>query len=101
MFYQPSLGSFATPTLRFPGQQSVWLQILEGELPFAKDNHVVGQLRLDGLQPAAGMGNRSLVEVAFDLDVSRLMWQSRDARGAKEAGLCLDVFVGMSCLSNV
>ena len=47
---------------------------LEGELPFAKDNHVVGQLRLDGLQPAAGMGDRPLVEVGFDLDVPRLMW---------------------------
>ncbi|CAL1135356.1 unnamed protein product [Cladocopium goreaui] len=60
-------------TVASPGQQSVWLQILEGELPFAKDNHVVGQLRLDGLQPAAGMGDRPLVEVGFDLDANDVL----------------------------
>lgn len=51
----------------FEGQESFWMQVLEGELPLAKDNYVVGELRLDGLQPA--LGNRILVEVEFDIDV--------------------------------
>ena len=32
---------------------------------------MVGQLRLDGLQPVGPLGSRSLVEVGFDLDVPR------------------------------
>lgn len=56
---------------------------------------MVGQLRLDGLQPAAGMGGRPLVEVGFDLDVPRLMWlrsrQGRQGGQGGQGGLRLDV----------
>eukprot|EP00438_Fugacium_kawagutii_P009975 Skav234394 [mRNA] locus=scaffold873:108640:116209:- [translate_table: standard] len=55
----------------FEGQESFWIQVLEGELPVAKDNYVVGELRLDGLRPA--LGNRILVEVEFDIDANGIL----------------------------
>ena len=51
-----------------PGQERVWLQILEGEQPWAKDNHVVGQLHVE--LPKAD--HRRLLEVVFDLDAPRI-----------------------------
>ena len=50
-----------------PQQEGVLIQVLEGELPLAKDNHTVGQLHLDKLRPA--FADRVLIEVSFDIDV--------------------------------
>lgn len=50
-----------------PQQEGVLIQVLEGELPLAKDNHIVGQLHLDKIRPA--FADRVLIEVSFDLDV--------------------------------
>lgn len=54
-----------------PQQEGVLIQVLEGELPLAKDNHTVGQLHLDKLRPA--FADRVLIEVSFDIDANDIL----------------------------
>lgn len=54
-------------------QEGVCIQVLEGELLLAKDNHVVGHLQLNGVCPAFERGIL-LIEVTFDIDVPWLQF---------------------------
>ena len=60
------------------GQESVCIKVLEGELPLAKDNHIVGDFQLKGISPAAKDrtgGDIFLIEITFDIDVPWLKSQ--------------------------
>jgi len=53
-------------------QEGVCIQVLEGELLLAKDNHVVGHLQLNGVCPAFERGIL-LIEVTFDIDANGIL----------------------------
>ncbi|CAJ1375685.1 unnamed protein product [Effrenium voratum] len=52
----------------YTAQESVVLQILEGEMPLAGQNIPVAELRLDGIAPCPS--GLALIEVTFDLDAN-------------------------------
>lgn len=69
-----------------PQQEGVLIQVLEGELPLAKDNHTVGQLHLDKLRPA--FADRVLIEVSFDIDVPERIQKKMRMHGVPMVSNC-------------
>merc|ERR1739838_408010 len=52
-------------------QQTVTIQVFEGERPMTKDNHILGKFNLDGIPPAPrGVPQ---IEVTFDIDANGIL----------------------------
>jgi heat shock protein 5 len=52
-------------------QATVTIQVLEGERPMTKDNHVLGKFDLNGIPPAPrGIPQ---IEVTFEIDVNGIL----------------------------
>merc|ERR1711993_70081 len=64
-------------------QQTVTIQVFEGERPMTKDNHILGKFDLNGIPPAArGVPQ---IEVAFDIDANGILNVSaQDKSSGKE-----------------
>jgi heat shock protein 5 len=60
-------------------QQTVTIQIYEGERPMTKDNHILGKFDLNGIPPAArGVPQ---IEVTFEIDVNGILRVSAEDKG--------------------
>ena len=58
-------------TTVFPYQRSVEINVLQGELPMARDNKSIGKFKLNGIKAApAGIPQ---IEVTFDIDVNGIL----------------------------
>ena len=52
-------------------QQTVTIQVFEGERPMTKDNHILGKFDLTGIPPASrGVPQ---IEVTFEIDVNGIL----------------------------
>merc|ERR1739847_82393 len=60
-------------------QQTVTIQVFEGERPMTKDNHILGKFDLTGIPPAA-RGVPQL-EVTFEIDVNGILRVSAEDKG--------------------
>jgi len=60
-------------------QQTVSIQVYEGERPMTKDNHILGKFDLTGIPPAA-RGVPQL-EVTFEIDVNGILRVSAEDKG--------------------
>merc|ERR1712176_29345 len=60
-------------------QQTVSIQVFEGERPMTKDNHLLGKFDLTGIPPAA-RGVPQL-EVTFEIDVNGILRVSAEEKG--------------------
>merc|ERR1712099_141278 len=60
-------------------QQTVTIQVFEGERPMTKDNHLLGKFDLTGIPPAA-RGVPQL-EVTFEIDVNGILRVSAEDKG--------------------
>merc|ERR1719323_2701375 len=60
-------------------QQTVTIQVYEGERPMTKDNHLLGKFDLTGIPPAA-RGVPQL-EVTFEIDVNGILRVSAEDKG--------------------
>jgi len=60
-------------------QQTVSIQVFEGERPMTKDNHLLGKFDLTGIPPAA-RGVPQL-EVTFEIDVNGILRVSAEDKG--------------------
>merc|ERR1712135_244907 len=60
-------------------QQTVTIQVYEGERPMTKDNHILGKFDLTGIPPAA-RGVPQL-EVTFEIDVNGILRVSAEDKG--------------------
>merc|ERR1712176_692001 len=60
-------------------QQTVSIQVFEGERPMTKDNHLLGKFDLTGIPPAArGVPQ---IEVTFEIDVNGILRVSAEDKG--------------------
>jgi heat shock protein 5 len=60
-------------------QQTVTIQVFEGERPMTKDNHILGKFDLTGIPPAArGVPQ---IEVTFEIDVNGILRVSAEDKG--------------------
>lgn len=60
-------------------QQTVTIQVFEGERPMTKDNHILGKFDLNGIPPAArGVPQ---IEVTFEIDVNGILRVSAEDKG--------------------
>merc|ERR1739848_469316 len=60
-------------------QQTVTIQVFEGERPMTKDNHILGKFDLNGIPPAPrGVPQ---IEVTFEIDVNGIMVVSAEDKG--------------------
>merc|ERR1712141_608277 len=60
-------------------QQTVSIQVYEGERPMTKDNHILGKFDLTGIPPAArGVPQ---IEVTFEIDVNGILRVSAEDKG--------------------
>jgi len=60
-------------------QQTVTIQVYEGERPMTKDNHVLGKFDLTGIPPAArGVPQ---IEVTFEIDVNGILRVNAEDKG--------------------
>merc|ERR1712115_747834 len=60
-------------------QQTVTIQVYEGERPMTKDNHILGKFDLTGIPPAArGVPQ---IEVTFEIDANGIMVVSAEDKG--------------------
>ncbi|CAM1299501.1 HSPA5 (predicted), partial [Pycnogonum litorale] len=60
-------------------QQTVTIQVFEGERPMTKDNHLLGKFDLNGIPPAPrGMPQ---IEVTFEIDVNGILRVSAEDKG--------------------
>jgi len=60
-------------------QQTVTIQVYEGERPMTKDNHILGKFDLTGIPPAArGVPQ---IEVTFEIDVNGILRVSAEDKG--------------------
>merc|ERR1712062_64473 len=66
-------------------QQTVTIQVFEGERPMTKDNHVLGKFDLNGIPPAPR--GQPQIEVTFEIDVNGILRVSAEDKGSnnKEA----------------
>merc|ERR1711930_46495 len=61
-------------------QQTVTIQVFEGERPMTKDNHILGKFDLTGIPPAArGVPQ---IEVTFEIDVNGILRVSAKDKGS-------------------
>jgi len=61
-------------------QQTVTIQIFEGERPMTKDNHLLGKFDLQGIPPAPrGVPQ---IEVTFEIDVNGILRVSAEDKGS-------------------
>ncbi|KIK68869.1 hypothetical protein GYMLUDRAFT_213639 [Collybiopsis luxurians FD-317 M1] len=60
-------------------QQTVLIQVYEGERELTKDNHLLGQFELNGIAPAPR--NVPQIEVTFEVDVNGIMKVSAADKG--------------------
>ena len=69
-------------------QPGVDIQVYQGERPMAKDNKLLGNFRLDGIQPASrGMPR---IEVSFDIDANGILnVTARDQATGKEQKIAI------------
>lgn len=76
-------------------QTAVDIKILQGERPMAKDNKMLGNFRLDGIDPAPrGMPQ---IEVTFDIDASGILHVSAKDKGTgKEQQISITGSSGLS-----
>merc|ERR1712244_195734 len=63
-------------------QQTVSIQVFEGERPMTKDNHLLGKFDLTGIPPAA-RGVPQL-EVTFEIDVNGILRVSAEDKGTNK-----------------
>ena len=69
-------------------QPGVDIQIYQGERPMAKDNKLLGNFRLDGIQPAPRGLPR--IEVSFDIDANGILnVTARDQASGKEQKIAI------------
>jgi heat shock protein 5 len=60
-------------------QQTVTIQVFEGERPLTKDNHLLGKFDLTGIPPAArGVPQ---IEVTFEIDANGILQVSAQDKG--------------------
>merc|ERR1712087_194027 len=60
-------------------QQTVTIQVFEGERPITKDNHILGKFDLNGIPPAPrGVPQ---IEVTFEVDVNGILKVSAEDKG--------------------
>merc|ERR1712042_173503 len=60
-------------------QQTVTIQVFEGERPMTKDNHILGKFDLNGIPPAPrGVPQ---IEVTFEIDVNGILKVSAEDKG--------------------
>merc|ERR1719411_2149071 len=60
-------------------QQTVTIQVFEGERPMTKDNHILGKFDINGIPPAArGVPQ---IEVTFEIDVNGILRVSAEDKG--------------------
>lgn len=60
-------------------QQTVTIQVFEGERPMTKDNHLLGKFDLNGIPPAPrGVPQ---IEVTFEIDVNGILRVSAEDKG--------------------
>jgi molecular chaperone DnaK len=69
-------------------QPGVDIQVYQGERPMARDNKLLGNFRLDGIQPASrGMPR---IEVSFDIDANGILnVTARDQASGKEQKIAI------------
>ncbi|KAI8608560.1 heat shock protein 70 family [Chytriomyces sp. MP71] len=60
-------------------QETVRIQIFEGERTLTKDNHLLGQFDLDGIPPAPR--GKSQIEVSFEIDTNGILKVSAHDKG--------------------
>jgi len=60
-------------------QDTVNIQVLEGERPMSKDNHILGEFDLSGIAPAP-RGNPQ-IEVTFEIDANGILQVSAEDKG--------------------
>ena len=64
-------------------QQTVTIQVFEGERPLTKDNHLLGKFDLTGIPPAArGVPQ---IEVTFEIDANGILQVSAQDKGTGKA----------------
>ncbi len=69
-------------------QPGVDIQVYQGERPMAKDNKLLGNFRLDGIQPAARGLPR--IDVSFDIDANGILnVTARDQASGKEQKIAI------------
>jgi len=61
-------------------QQTVTIQIFEGERPMTKDNHLLGKFDLHGIPPA--QRGVPQIEVTFEIDVNGILRVSAEEKGS-------------------
>ena len=66
-------------------QESVNIQVFEGERPMTADNHLLGSFQLDGIKPAPR--GQPQIEVSFDIDANGILQVSASDKdsGVEEA----------------
>ncbi len=76
-------------------QTAVDIKVLQGERPMARDNKLIGNFRLDGIQPAPrGMPQ---IEVTFDIDANGILHVSAKDKGTgKEQNITITNSSGLS-----
>lgn len=64
-------------------QETVTIQIFEGERPMTKDNHLLGKFNLDGIAPAPrGVPQ---IEVSFDIDENGILNVTATDKGTSKS----------------
>ncbi len=76
-------------------QAAVTVMVYQGERPMARDNRLLGQFNLEGIEPAPR--GTPQIEVRFDLDANGILNVSaRDANSAKEASVRIEQSSGLT-----
>lgn len=77
------------------GQTSVAVSVYQGERPMARDNRLLGEFHLEGIEPAP-MGVPK-IEVEFDIDSNGILTVSaKDLKSGKEANVRITESGGLS-----
>jgi len=76
-------------------QQAVDIQVYQGERHMAKDNKLLGQFRLEGIDPAPR--GQPQVEVTFDIDANGILKvTAKDKKNGKEKNITIQGSSGLS-----
>ena len=78
----PTTKSKVVSTVR-EGQESINLQVFEGERSMTKDNNLLGKFDITGLTP--GQNGKANVEVKFNLDTNGVLHVTAKEQGDGEA----------------